>query len=106
MTPFIEHIELTTFRPRLRRYGTGKWRFIQKDAVLGAILGNRSNVDLKVSGAEIFYLSSPASKTPSFRFSIKHSQPWLTSIASHPNLLPSRAGQVEEHVPVSYAVGA
>ena len=52
MTPFIERIELTMFRPRLRRYGTGKWRFIQKDAVLGAILGNRSNVDLKVSAVQ------------------------------------------------------
>ena len=34
------------------RYGAGKWRIIQKDAMFGAVLATRSNVDLKVREAE------------------------------------------------------
>jgi len=32
----------------VEKYGSGKWRFIQKDARLSKILHQRSNVDLKV----------------------------------------------------------
>jgi hypothetical protein len=32
----------------VEKYGSGKWRFIQKDAHLSKILHQRSNVDLKV----------------------------------------------------------
>lgn len=32
----------------MEKYGSGKWRFIQKDAHLSKILHQRSNVDLKV----------------------------------------------------------
>ena len=32
----------------MKKYGAGKWRFIQKDPALGKILNQRSNVDLKV----------------------------------------------------------
>jgi L-alanine-DL-glutamate epimerase-like enolase superfamily enzyme len=34
-----------------RRYGIGKWRLIQKDPELGAVLSARSNVDLKARRA-------------------------------------------------------
>ena len=33
-------------------YGIGKWRLIQKDPELGAVLRQRSNVDLKVRLAQ------------------------------------------------------
>jgi myb proto-oncogene protein len=36
----------------VKKYGAGKWRFIQKDPVLGKILNQRSNVDLKVRAPE------------------------------------------------------
>ena len=42
--------EEQALRDGVDRFGAGKWRVIQKDAVLGAILSTRSNVDLKVSG--------------------------------------------------------
>ena len=36
----------------VKKYGTGRWRFIQKDEVLSKVLSQRSNVDLKVSKKE------------------------------------------------------
>ena len=41
--------EEEALRKGVKKYGAGKWRFIQKDPVLGKILNQRSNVDLKVS---------------------------------------------------------
>ena len=43
------HEEEEALRKGVKKYGAGKWRFIQKDPVLGKILNQRSNVDLKVS---------------------------------------------------------
>jgi hypothetical protein len=43
----------------VEKYGSGKWRFIQKDAHLSKILHQRSNVDLKVR-------RSPARNAPPF----------------------------------------
>ena len=42
--------EEQALRDGVDRFGAGKWRVIQKDAVFGAILSTRSNVDLKVNG--------------------------------------------------------
>jgi len=36
-----------------RSYGIGKWRLIQKDPELGAVLRQRSNVDLKARSKRI-----------------------------------------------------
>ena len=40
--------EEDALRKGVEKYGSGKWRFIQKDAHLSKILHQRSNVDLKV----------------------------------------------------------
>mmetsp|Transcript_26554 Transcript_26554/g.85141 ORF Transcript_26554/g.85141 Transcript_26554/m.85141 type:complete len:286 (+) Transcript_26554:1081-1938(+) len=40
--------EETALRDGVAKYGTGKWRGIQKDPTYGPILKDRSNVDLKV----------------------------------------------------------
>ena len=40
--------EEDALRKGVEKYGSGKWRFIQKDARLSKILHQRSNVDLKV----------------------------------------------------------
>lgn len=40
--------EEDALRAGVEKYGSGKWRFIQKDTYLSSVLHLRSNVDLKV----------------------------------------------------------
>jgi len=49
-----------SLRPRVARFGIGKWRLIQKDPELGEILRQRSNVDLKACSSSMQSLLSDA----------------------------------------------
>ena len=56
--------EEEALRKGVKKYGAGKWRFIQKDPVLGKILNQRSNVDLKDKWRNMYPGHSTADPTP------------------------------------------
>ncbi|ACO63271.1 predicted protein [Micromonas commoda] len=56
--------EEEALRKGVKKYGAGKWRFIQKDPVLGKILNQRSNVDLKDKWRNMYPGHSTADPNP------------------------------------------
>ena len=91
--------EEEALRKGVKKYGAGKWRFIQKDPVLGKILNQRSNVDLKVSPratAETRPFPTADSRPPEVG-----GVPCHRDTARPPDFSPRRRpnpGQVEKHV--------
>ena len=99
------HEEEEALRKGVKKYGAGKWRFIQKDPVLGKILNQRSNVDLKVS-ARATAATRPF-PTADGRPPEVGGVPCHRDTARPPDFSPRRrpnpaslpiAGQVEKHV--------
>ena len=97
--------EEEALRKGVKKYGAGKWRFIQKDPVLGKILNQRSNVDLKVS-ARATAATRPF-PTADGRPPEVGGVPCHRDTARPPDFSPRRrpspasfpiAGQVEKHV--------
>jgi hypothetical protein len=113
--------EEDALRAGVEKYGSGKWRFIQKDAYLSSVLHLRSNVDLKVRQT---VRRSPRSVEGSIDRGIRRNHffvpvassrasqslnlilvPHHTSLTSLRVLSTPRVGQVEEHVPRGVLAG-
>ena len=78
--------EEDALRRGVEKYGSGKWRFIQKDAHLSKILHQRSNVDLKVRRSPARNAPLPSGRSdetnarpPTRRASAKHAAPLTRS---------------------------
>ena len=79
------HEEEESLRKGVKKYGAGKWRFIREDPVLGKILNQRSNVDLKVSPRATAVHRAPAGL--------------LAATPTEPRLLPHRRTSGETCIP-------
>ena len=102
--------EEEALRKGVKKYGAGKWRFIQKDPVLGKILNQRSNVDLKVSARATAATrpfptadGRPPARSRGGALSPRHRAPagLFAATPTAPRLLPHRRTSGETCIPAT-----